>query len=119
MENISKNAINKSLGKIFKQYRLKSKLTQEEIAEKLEISAKYISRIENGSGGVKTETLVNYINLLGISPNIMFKGLITNNTLKLELELSEKGCHLSKDNLQFIISVIDLLDNKDSKENDL
>ena len=115
MENISKEVINKALGKVVKEYRLKSKLTQEEIAEKLEISAKYISRIENGSGGVKTETLVNYINLLGISPNVIFKDLINNKDLNLELELSEKASKLSKENVQFIISVIDLLE-KDKED---
>ena len=117
MENISKEVINKALGKVVKEYRLKNKLTQEEIAEKLEISAKYISRIENGSGGVKTETLVNYINLLGISPNVIFKDLINNKdlNLELELELSEKASKLSKENVQFIISVIDLLE-KDKED---
>ena len=108
MENISKEIINKALGKVVKEYRIKNKLTQEEIAEKLEISAKYISRIENGSGGVKTETLVNYINLLG-------KDLINNKDLNLELELSEKASKLSKENVQFIISVIDLLE-KDKED---
>ena len=115
MENISKEVINKALGKVVKEYRLKSKLTQEEIAEKLEISAKYISRIESGSGGVKTETLVNYINLLSISPNVIFKDLINNKDLNLELELSEKASKLSKENVQFIISVIDLLE-KDKED---
>ena len=115
MENISKEIINKALGKVVKEYRIKNKLTQEEIAEKLEIFAKYISRIENGSGGVKTETLVNYINLLGISPNVIFKDLINNKDLNLELELSEKASKLSKENVQFIISVIDLLE-KDKED---
>ncbi len=115
MENQPKEIIDKTLGKVFKEYRVKNKLTQEEIAEKLEISAKYISRIENGSGGVKTETLVNYINLLGISPNVIFEKLIKNKNLKLEIELSEKASHLSEDNIQFLIDIIDLLENKNNK----
>lgn len=115
MENQPKEIIDKTLGTVFKEYRVKNKLTQEEIAEKLEISAKYISRIENGSGGVKTETLVNYINLLGISPNVIFEKLIKNSNLKLEIELSEKASHLSKDNIQFLIDIIDLLENKKNK----
>lgn len=115
MENQPKEIIDKTLGKVFKEYRVKNKLTQEEIAEKLEISAKYISRIENGSGGVKTETLVNYINLLGISPNVIFENLIKNKNLKLEIELSEKASHLSEDNIQFLIDIIDLLENKNNK----
>ena len=59
--------------------------------------------------------MVNYINLLGISPNVIFKDLINNKDLNLELELSEKASQLSKENVQFIISVIDLL-GKDKKD---
>ena len=72
MKSDKKNNIDKILGEIFKEYRIKNKLTQENIAEKLGISVKYISRIENGTGGVKVETLVNYINILSISPNVIF-----------------------------------------------
>ena len=103
--------INRVLGNVFKKYRVKNKLTQENIAEKLGISVKYISRIENGTGGVKVETLVNYMNILCISPNVIFDNLIVNKDLKLQLELSEKASDLSDDKRQFILSVIDLLKN--------
>ena len=66
MKSITKTDIDKVLGEIFKEYRLKNNLTQEKIAEKLGISVKYISRIENGIGGVKVETLVKYMNILNI-----------------------------------------------------
>ena len=62
MKSLKKLDIDKVLGEVFKEYRVKNKLTQEKIAEKLGISVKYISRIENGTGGVKVETLVNYMN---------------------------------------------------------
>ena len=65
MKSLKKFDIDKVLGEVFKEYRVKNKFTQEIIAEKLGISVKYISRIENGTGGVKVETLVNYMNILG------------------------------------------------------
>lgn len=109
MKSIKKLDIDKVLGETFKEYRLKNKLTQEKIAEKLGISVKYISRIENGTGGVKVETLVNYMNILGISPNVIFDKLIVNEDLKLQMQLSKKACELTDDKIKFIISVIDLL----------
>lgn len=115
MKSDKKSDINKILGEVFKEYRIKNKLTQEKIAEQLGISVKYISRIENGTGGVKVETLVNYINTLSISPNVIFERLIVNDNLKLQLELSQKSSKLSTDKVQFIISVIDLLKNLDNK----
>lgn len=112
MKSIRKIDIDKVLGQIFKEYRLKNKLTQEEIAEKLGISVKYISRIENGIGGVKVETLVNYMNILCISPNVVFDKLIINEELKSQLQLSKKASKLSDDKINFIISIIDLLEKQ-------
>lgn len=109
MKSIKKIDIDKILGEIFKEYRVKNKLTQEKIAEKLGISVKYISRIENGTGGVKVETLVNYMNILCISPNVLFERLITNENLKPHLELSKKAQDLSNDRISLISSIIDLL----------
>ena len=111
MKSDKKIDIDKILGQIFKEYRTKNKLTQEEIAEKLEISVKYISRIENGTGGVKVETLVNYMNILGISPNIIFEKLIENDKLKRQIELSKKINELPDDKIDFIISIVDLIKN--------
>lgn len=111
MKSMKKVDIDKVIGEIFKEYRLKNKLTQEKIAEKLGISVKYISRIENGTGGVKVETLVKYINILCISPNVIFDKLIVNEDLKHQLQISKKINKLSNDKIDFIISIIDLLEN--------
>ena len=111
MKSEKKIDIDKILGEIFKEYRINSKLTQEKIAEKLGISVKYISRIENGTGGVKVETLVNYMNILGISPNVIFEKLIVNESLKSQMELSKRASKLTDDKINFIISIIDLLEN--------
>ena len=111
MKSLKKQDIDKVLGEVFKEYRVKNNLTQEKIAEKLGISVKYISRIENGTGGVKVETLVNYMNILGISPNVIFEKLIVHKDLENQMKLSKKASELSEEKLDFIISVIDLLDN--------
>lgn len=111
MKSLKKLDIDKVLGEVFKEYRVKNKLTQEKIAEKLGISVKYISRIENGTGGVKVETLVNYMNILGITPNVIFEKLIVNKQLESQLELSKKASKLSEEKIDFVVSVIDLLEN--------
>ena len=111
MKSLKKQDIDKVLGEVFKEYRVKNNLTQEKIAEKLGISVKYMSRMENGTGGVKVETLVNYMNILGISPNVIFEKLIIHKDLKTQMKLSKKASELSDEKLDFIISVIDLLEN--------
>ena len=83
----------------------------EQISEKLGISLKYISRIENGYNGIKTQTLIKYMNILGITPNTLYKEFITNTEVQKNIELSEKINSLSDEQKQFISSVIDLLKN--------
>ena len=111
MNSISKSDIDKTFGKILKDFRLKNGFTQDIMAEKLGISLKYISRIENGTGGVKVETLVNYMNILGITPNVIFEKLIVNKQLESQLQLSKKASKLSEEKIDFVVSVIDLLEN--------
>ena len=46
MKSLKKQDIDKVLGEVFKEYRVKNNLTQEKIAEKLGISVKYISKLK-------------------------------------------------------------------------
>lgn len=113
MNDISKSDIDKNFGIILRDFRIKNKLTQEQLSEKLGISLKYISRIENGNNGVKTQTLINYMNILGITPNILYNPFITNKNISENIQISEKIDSLSQNKKQFLISVIDLLETLD------
>ncbi len=111
MDSISKTDIDKIFGKILKTYRLKKGYTQEVMAEKLGISLKYISRIENGYSGIKTRTLINYMNILGITPNTIYKEFMTNKEIIKQINISEKLNQLSEEKLNFVDDMIDLLIN--------
>ena len=111
MDSISKSEIDKTFGKILKNFRLKHNYTQEVMAEKLGISLKYISRIENGYSGIKTRTLINYMNILGITPNTIFKEFMTNKEIIKQIDISEKLNQLSEEKLNFVDNMIDLLIN--------
>lgn len=111
MNSILKSDVDKVFGKILRAFRLKNNLTQEQLSEKLGISLKYISRIENGNSGIKTQTLIKYMNILGITPNIIYKEFITNECIKKNIELSEKIEQLSSEKRAFVSSIIDLLEN--------
>lgn len=109
MNTISKSDIDKNFGKILRDFRIKNKLTQEQLSEKLGISLKYISRIENGNNGIKTQTLIHYMNILGITPNTIYSSFITNKEVAKNIEISEKISSLSDEKKDFINSMIDLL----------
>ncbi len=109
MDSVSKSDIDKNWSKILKDSRLKANLTQEQLAEKIGISVKYISRIETGKSGIKTQTLIKYINLLGITPNVFYKSFVDNSEIMSNIRLSEKIETLSEDKKEFISNVIDEL----------
>lgn len=109
MDSISKSNIDASFGNLIREYRDKMGLTQDELSEQLDISLKYISRIENGKGGIKTQTLIKCMNILGISPNSLYKDFITNPSIKETVELTEKISALSAEKKTLITSIIDLL----------
>lgn len=116
MESFTKRDIDKSFGKLIKQYRKKNKITQETLAEKLNISVKYISRVENGTSGLKTQSLLKCINILGIEPNLLYGPFITHEDVKKDIDLSNKIKELSEAKKELTSSVIDLL--KDFKSED-
>ena len=109
MSSITKSDIDKVFGKVLKEFRVKNHMTQEQLSEKLGISLKYISRIENGNSGIKTRTLINYMNILGITPNTIYSEFINNKSIKQKIELSKKIETLSEEKQTFIDSTVDLL----------
>ena len=113
MKPISKSDIDEKFGKVLREFRIKKGLTQEQLSEKLGISLKYISRIENGNNGIKTQTLLKYINILGFSPNIIYKDFIENEDLKNDIELTEMICSLPKGKKEFLKNILPFIENFD------
>ena len=111
MDSFSKSEIDKFFGKIIREYRIKKGITQAELSEELGISIKYVSRLENGYSGIKRKTLINCMNLLGISPNIIFSEFITNKEVIDKIEISNKLEKLSPKQITFVDGIIDLMCN--------
>ncbi|MDR2467762.1 MAG: helix-turn-helix domain-containing protein [Spirochaetaceae bacterium] len=60
------------LGKSIKRLRLKYKWSQEILAEKVDISANFLSNIENGKTWVSPQTLAGFANAFNIEPYELF-----------------------------------------------
>ena len=104
-----KTEMDRVFGQLLKQYRKSIGLAQSEMSEKLGISEKYISRVETGIGGINKETLTKCMNILGISPNTMYKEFITHPRVKKEIEISEKLSDLSLDKLEVVLEMAKML----------
>ena len=80
--------VKQRLGNNIKRLRLKHSLTQEALAEKINLSAKSLSQIELGNNFVSAETLEKICSAINIKPKMLF-----------DFELNENE---SKDMLKFI-----------------
>ncbi len=65
--------IRKVLGVNVKYYRFLIGYTQEQLAEKCELSPRYISDIENSKGNVPIDTLENIAKYLKVEPYLLIK----------------------------------------------
>ena len=66
-------ALRKVVGSNVKFYRFKIGYTQEELAEKTELSPRYISDIENARGNIPVDTIELISKVLKINPGVLFK----------------------------------------------
>lgn len=65
------------LGKRIREERTKLNLTQEQLAEKVDISTSYVGQIERGERNISLDTLVNVANILGVTIDFLLQDSIT------------------------------------------
>ena len=65
--------IRKILSDNVKYYRFKNGYTQEELAEKCDLSPRYLSDIENAKGNIPIDTLENIAKYLKVEPYLLIK----------------------------------------------
>lgn len=83
-----------SIGKRIRQNRHHAGMTQETLAEKINVSPPYISRIETGSASPSLQTLVDICNALDITVDDLMQDSLPAAQKKLEGRLGElaQGC---------------------------
>ena len=84
------------IGELVREYRLSKKLTQQELAEKSDLSLPFINLIENNRRNLSVDTLLKILFAMDIDPSDFFR------------PLSET----SDDNLQLLIEKIQLNKNR-------
>ena len=84
------------IGELVREYRLSKKLTQQELAEKSDLSLPFINLIENNRRNLSVDTLLKILSAMEIDPSDFFR------------PLSE----ISDDNLQLLIEKIQLNKNR-------
>ena len=98
-----------AVGKRIKQVRERHDMTQEELAEKVDISASHMSVVERGKKGVKVETLVNIANALDVSPNELLQDVAIHAQTDTANELTAKIMRLPADRRAVALNVLKAL----------
>ena len=75
------NMIKKVLSTNIKALRLKANLTQEELAEKSEISLTFLKDIERSRSSVSIPTLISLCKALNVTPNDILRDFFTTQNL--------------------------------------
>jgi transcriptional regulator with XRE-family HTH domain len=99
----------KLVGKRFKQYREKVGLTQEALAEKLDLHPNYISRIERGTSFPGYAVLIKILNTLEISADAILCDVVNESKRYRESELFVQLKDLELEEQNRILDVIELL----------
>ncbi len=76
------------IGERLKKARIDKNLTQENVAEKLDVSVAFLSRIERGNSHINLKRLSQICNILGVTEGYILNGVssTSNNYLSSEFE---------------------------------
>ena len=101
--------IEREIGKRIKFYRKKRGLTQEELAEKVELSSHFISALERGMYSVKLENLVKIMNVLECTADDLFCDSVKDKTKAHASRLAKEMSNIPEHEQERIFKVLELL----------
>ena len=93
------------IGQRIKEQRIKKSMTQENIAEHLNISVSYVSRIERAAVKISLETLVKIAVLIDVSPAFLIDGSITSVGNYLQGELAEVTSDFDSEQMSLLLDI--------------
>ena len=94
------------IGARIKQARLAKNYTQEDLAEKIDISVAFLSRVERGNSHLNLNRLDQICNLLDVSESYLLSGASSNSESYLDKEFSDllKKCSPEKQKLIYKVA---------------
>lgn len=98
----------KIIGQRLKNARIAKNLTQEDLAEKIDISVAFLSRVERGNSHINLKRLNQVCKLLDVSEGYILNGAFSNSENYLDKEFSEllKSCSPEKQRLIYTIAQV-------------
>jgi len=101
--------IEKIVGKRIQQCRKSKGLTQEQLAEMIEVSPHHMSALERGVYSIRLETLVRILNCLGCSADEVFCDVVEKAYAVRSGQLSDRLKELPAEEQRKIFDVVDTM----------
>ena len=102
--------LTRQLGKRIKQIRKESNLTQADLAEKINVDFKYLSRIETGLSTPSLKTIEKIAEQLGVDYRILFTFEKPLDRHLLEVEILNKIKKYPPEKLKKLLEIISILE---------
>ena len=104
---MNKDNINKHIGKVYQQHRIRNNLTQNQVAELTGLEPRHISQIERGMSKGSIDTLIKLCNAYQITHDIILYDLLDDDVKRTVSIYDEKFKKLSKRDKESILHFID------------
>ena len=105
----------KIIGERIRKVRIENNLTQENLAEKLDVSVAFVSRIECGTTHINLTRLSEVCSILNIDEGLILNGVSTNSKNYLSDEFNELLSSCPKDTQKLIYDIAKII-IRDSKK---
>ena len=96
----------KAVGRRIKAAREQKRLTQEQLAELVDLSPMHVSVIERGVKLPKLETLINIANVLDVSADVLLQDVVNNQTKLCSSEASELISQLPREDQRRVLAAL-------------
>jgi len=98
--------IKETIGARFKEIRTKKRITQEELAEMMDINPKYLSSIERGKENPTLNTLIKLSESLGVDLGEMFSFVEAEDPVKRKSQIKALLKEADEEELKLILKVL-------------
>ena len=96
----------KAIGRRIKTARENKRLTQEQLAEYVDLSPMHVSVIERGVKLPKLETLINIANVLDVSADVLLQDVVNNQVKLCASEASELVSQLPREDQKRVLAAL-------------
>lgn len=97
------------ISEVIREKRKAKGLTQEELAEKVGVSAGYIGQVERGELTPSLSVIAMLVDILALDANTLF--IEQNEDAPLSREISLRASRLSKENQEIILGLIEVIED--------